>query len=198
MPDYSRRQMRREYAADMRRIRTLLLSVFSAAVIFLWVMYIGKADRTPADVWLFACLPAAAALFVMGLYLVFTGDGWLLRHTPYGRALLRLGNARERMLSIDREALNAEDFPDAVPLESWLILYLAAAGSKGAPRLCAWPIPRDNIDSFSFSYGPDRGVWMTVYTKDQQPARVLLREEAEIRAVMQWIKAQEMAAAWNQ
>lgn len=197
MPDYSRRQMRREYAGEMRKIRTLLLSLFGAAVMFIWILYIRKQDHTPADAVFFACLPAALGLFVIGLYMVLTSDQWLLRHTPYGRALISLGNARERMREIDAEAMNAENFPDAVPLDHWLIVYLTPAESREPGRICARPIQREKIEKIVFSQGTGKCVWMTVYLKDQEPARVLLRDQEEIRAMMQWIRTQEMASAWS-
>lgn len=195
VPDYSMRQLRREYAGTLRLLRVLLLSSFGAAVLLCWVVYIGKAAHTPADVRTFSLIPLAAFFVLLGLYLVLSGPGRMLRRTPYGRFLTALGDPRQLMRQIDEEARDAEDYPNVALLKSWLILYFLDRPQKGPGRVCAHPVPVESICAIEL-WHEKGGVWMRVLEKDGEAGRVFISGKEECRAVTQWLKAQEIKAQW--
>lgn len=196
MRDFSLRQMRREYARESKRIKTLLLSAFAAAVIFFWIVYIQKGEHTAADVWLFAWLPVAVCGLVAGLFLVLTGESWLLRRTPYGRALSRLGDAREIARRIDKEAEKAEPHDALLLLEHYLILFVPYRPRKGAAFLAARPYPADRIDRVVFSRSGRDAINLTVYALGEAE-QVTLRDLEQMRAAVEWINTQEIASTWS-
>ena len=196
MEDYSLREMRREYARETKRIKTLSLSFFAAVVIFLWIMYIKMGAHTAADVWFFVWLPVAVGLFVIGLFLALTGEGWLRRHTPYGRALSRLGDAGMIEKKIDEEARAAEEYDSVMLLPSFLILYLPYRPRRGPSILAARPYPADRIERAVFSRAGKDALTLTVYALGEKE-QVLLHGGEEARAVLQWINTQEITSTWS-
>ena len=195
MRDFSMRQMRREYAGTLRTVRVLLLSSFGAVMTLCWVIYIGKGAHTPADVGTFSLIPLAAFLILIGLYLVLSSPGRMLRRTAYGRSLMALGDPRQLMRQIDEEARDAEPFASAVPLKSWLILFCLEHPPRGRSRVCARPVPVKSIAAVRL-WRESGGVWMSVWGKDAEAGRVFIVEQEEARAVMQWLNAQEIKGQW--
>lgn len=196
MRNYSLREMRREYAWKLRQIKTILLSFFAAAVIFFWILYIRKGEHTPADVWFFAGRPVAVGAFVMGLYMVLTGEGWLRRHTPFGQALSRLGDARQIEKQIDLEAAGVLPYDSVFLLRSFLILYLPYKPGKGPAIMAARPYAADRIDRVAFSRAGKEALAMTVFALGEQE-QVLLHAGEEARAVLEWINTQGIKTTWN-
>ena len=196
MPDFSRRQMRKEYAGEWKLIRVFLLSFLALAVILFWIMYIRKADHTPWDVWFFVCLPLAVGVFVLGLSMVLGSEKRLLRRTPYGKALTALGDARRVMAMIDEEAREAAFLSHAALMRHWLIL-LYPAPTKGDPRrVCARPLPVREIDSVVFSR-EKKGVEVSGREKSGRLTRVVLDGKEEVSAFLQWLRTQEIEAIWS-
>ena len=194
MPDYSRRQMRAEYAEELTFFRTLLAAGFALTVILFWLLYGGKAQPQAQDALRFAALPVGTAALALGGYFVVSSNEWLLRRTPYGRAILALGDAGALLEQIDREALCGDFTGNTALLEHWLILYMPCPGRRRA-RLCARPVPAADIRAVRFSRDSEGSVWMTVET-GANSARVRLSDQLEGRAVAQWMRVQEIVPTW--
>lgn len=195
MQRFSRRQMLREYAGEMKSLRVILLSFLSAGVIALWILYIQKEERLIKDVWLFAALPVALGLFILGLFLVLTGDGRLLRRTPYGKALSAWGDPAKLMAEIDRAAREGAFFPRFALLDGWLILFYPSPTRQDKGRICARPVPAREIVRVCLRRAKS-GVIMSVQGKEAF-GEVLLSDPLERSAVAQWLRAQEMEAIWD-
>ena len=193
MKDFCRRQMLREYAESLRTIKVLLLSSFGAAVIFFWILYIRKGTHTAEDVWFFVCLPLAVCALLLGFYLVVTGDGWLLRHTMFGKALHDLGHTDQAVRQINEEALDAEMTSSALLLPSYVILF----SESGKPRrVCAVLIRICDVEKAVLSKGKN-GCCMRFFRGDVCLGEALFQQAEDWNAAVQWMQAREINAIWT-
>ena len=184
MPDFSRREMRREYGRVLSLFRSAALVVMAFTIVLCWVMYITKAG----SMMLTVLVPLAMALLFVGASMVIYSDSWLICHTPYGQALTALGNAAALMTEIDSQARDADPGSvHALALETWLILFV----DRGKNRAAAAPIPVSSIHHIEFV--PDaqqKGWWMNVAT-EKQSYRTLLWDQEEMRSLADWSCTQE-------
>lgn len=146
MKDFSAREMRREYRGVFR----LLLGIFT--VLMLCCAMLGAvltAKGASESILLIASgIMIALTLGMLGLYLIISDPRRLLGKTPYGQALARLGDAKEMMEAIDRDAeKRCEPHGRFTLLAQWLILYQPHGWYFEPKRQCALPIARQSIDA---------------------------------------------------
>ena len=144
MKNFSLRQMRREY-------RVVLHSFTSMAVVWLLLMAVFGAIMAAQHVeekmlLMMAGINIAVVLALLGAYLVFSDAKWLLKKTPYGQALYSLGDPRQVMAEIDRDAeALCEHHGSFILLRNWLVLILPNVWNLEPYRMCAYPIRQRDI-----------------------------------------------------
>ena len=144
MKSFSLRQMRREY-------RGVLRSCAGTAVVWLLVMAVFGAIMAARHVeakklMLLAGMNIAIVLALLGAYLIFSDAKWLMKRTPFGKALYSLGDPEKIMAEIDRgaEAL-CEHHGSFILLRGWLVLILPNGWNLEPYRMCAYPIRQREI-----------------------------------------------------
>ncbi|MBQ9264758.1 MAG: hypothetical protein IJ189_11220 [Clostridia bacterium] len=201
MPQFSLKQMRAEYEDVLFTYRWVMFLILCSVTVLTWLIYIPHRDQTyqPFLLLISMAVPLAAAAMLLGVYLVISDRAWLMRHTPYGKALSAYGNARERMDQIDAEAFYADKHPNVMLLQSWLILFCPERkkNSLGSRSCCACPIPVKAIDHILFSKDAEGGMWMTVWATSLKLRRVYIWDQEEGAAVMQWLRTQEIKTIWT-
>ena len=144
MKSFSLRQMRREYRGMLRSCTGTALYWLLIAAIFGAIMAVKHVETR---ILLFmAGIDTAVVLLLLGAYFVFSDTKWLLKKTPFGRALSSLGAPEEIMAEIDRDAeALCEHHGSFILLRNWLVLILPNGWRLEPYRMCAYPIRQSEI-----------------------------------------------------
>ena len=189
MAGYSLRQMRREYRAVIRLpVMGLVALLLSSALLGAWGATV-RDDLSQSRRVLFAVAAALClGLLCAGLYLVFSDEKWLLRHTAYGRTLARLGDAKGLIRQIDDEALRADYDRSFALFGHWLVLYLPHRTRLEPRGFQALPVPRGDVRGMAVRPIKDGEYEMTVLTR-QGDYTLALWDRQELEAMRRWISA---------
>lgn len=144
MKDFSVREMRREYRGVFR----LLLGVFTVLMLCCAMLGAILTAKGAAEKTLLIASGGMGALTLvfLGVYLILSDPKRLMKKTPYGQALIRLGDPEKLMARIDEDARKRyEPHGSFTLLGRYLILYLPNGWYYEPKRLCACPLPRDGI-----------------------------------------------------
>lgn len=144
MKQFCLRQMRREYRGMLRTC------VGTAIVFMLCFALLGAISAVKHVEMKFVLILIGIDLFIalisLGAYLILSDPKWLLKKTPFGRALYTLGDPAAVMADIDRAA---EDFYEHhgsfILLRGWLILLLPDGWQMEPYRMSGYPIQRGEI-----------------------------------------------------
>ncbi len=145
MKDFSLHQMRKEYEGVLRCIAGSMVVWLLAGAMMGAVAIVGKGGNSQALLF-GASVFLVPPLVCLGLYLIFSDSAWLLKKTPYGRALRGLGDAQRVMEEIDKSALRRyDDRGGFILLDDWLILRYPDGWRMDPRRVSARPIRRRDI-----------------------------------------------------
>jgi len=194
MKDFSVRQMRSEYRGVLRLIVGAFVSVLLAASLMGALLAARHAESavmlTSGALLLVLCLAA------LGAYLILSDEKHLIRRTPFGQALTRLGDARSVMREIDQSAMQRCERRGAYALlKDWLIIYRLDGWRMDRRRVCACPVPRGSIRAILVL--PERN------PDDPQERRVLVTgdngvqysfscfQQQDVDALRNWMRGEE-------
>ena len=190
--DYSVARMRKECQSIYRLLlgEAVVLLIVSAVFGALWkVLDHGERQKPLTILGVFAAL----LLLLLGLYLLTSDPKWMLRHTLYGKTLMKLGEPEKLIQAIDLEAQSMDYECAAFALMAhWLVLYQCAL--PGNNRIQSRPIPSRHISRIS--WGKDReeenaGFWVRFVTTEGDEWEAFVWEIADIDALRQWGAIQE-------
>lgn len=194
MTGYSERQMRREYRAVLRFPAVCaVLTLLAAAVFGAWGVASGDGGK-----WHEALMVCGVALCLclacLGAYLLLSDKKWLLRHTLFGRALQAFdGGAAKLAPQLDDEARRRMRYEgnhfDLT--ENWLILYQRRPIRLDPRRVCAYPIPKEDVQGVSLRQNQGREKALTLRTRRGQFS-FSVWDQKEYVAILAWIGTQEI------
>ena len=187
--------MRREYGGILRAVLGGFVAFMLSGTAMGAILIVKKADSrsvlTALGILLFVLL------FFLALYLIVSDEKRLVRSTPYGQALERLGDPRGCMAAIDQSARERfEEHGSFVLTKDWLIVRYARGWRLDPRRVCAQPIPRAAVKTIRVSSG-DR-------PRDPQERRVIVAwaggcqafscfQQQDLEALKNWMAEREAA-----
>ncbi|MBR3018552.1 MAG: hypothetical protein IKH57_15985 [Clostridia bacterium] len=197
MKTFCVREMRREYVG-VTRLYTASTVIFLLFFAFLGIgMHVRQTDMRYRI--LLIGLVFFTVLEFLGLHLILTDEKRLLRKTPFGLSLSRLGKPEEIMQQIDGSAEKRYDrFISFALMKDWLMIYYACGWKYDAKRVCALPIPLQAIQRAEIlpeysAQDPERKS-VRLICEDGRNYEFYLYRQQEWDALREWLKEQEQTA----
>lgn len=138
--------MRREYRGVLRVVGTLIAVLLLSCALQGIIAAVCEETAVRRASLLGAMVCLILCLGVAGFYFVVSDDKWLLRHTPFGHALARLGNAAKLRDQIDQAVrtplYRCDQF---LLLPGWMILVRCQGCQTDPLRRCFCPLPQNAI-----------------------------------------------------
>ena len=169
----------------------MLTSVFGALLIVR-----DKSGANSQGALLFIGLGLAAFIICLGLYLVQTDTKRLIRKTPFGQALSRLGNPEQILAEIDTSALTYhETLGPLTLLDGWMLLHYPNGVWNDPMRWCAMPIRRSDIGQIQLL--PDKNSddpeerHLILKTRDGEIYDFYVFQQSALTILNAWLEEQE-------
>lgn len=199
MKRYSVTRMRKECQTIYRMMlaEAVFSLVFSALCGALWKVLDDGETKAPL---FFTGVFLVLSLFLLGMYFVVSDEKWMIKHTVYGKTLLKLGDAETLIQDIDREAeaMDYECTAFAI-MPHWLVLYQPSSLRKwGEVQIQSRPIPASSIVRIGWdreTQEENAGFFVHITTADGAVWRTLAWENADIEALQRWSALQEKKEA---
>lgn len=144
MKDFCLRRMRKEYQGMLRTCTG------TAVVLLLCFALLGAVSialHVPTEqLLLLLGIGLVVLMMCFGAYLILSDPKWLLKKTPFGRALCALGEPGALMAEIDQAAeAFFEHHGSFILLRGWLVLLLPDGWAMEPYRLGGCPIRRGSV-----------------------------------------------------
>lgn len=188
------RQMRKEYrgvvlACCVSAVALLLLSAILGAIVR------SKHPESRAFVMLLG-VQAFIAAAMAGLYLILTDGKRLIRQTPFGQALIRMGDAEQLIRDIDQSARKRMERHGAFTLlQDWLILEYACPWRWEQKRTVARPVRRDQVLGVRTVSGKNprdpEERRLQIILSDETVFDLYLYQQQDMTALMSWLGERE-------
>ena len=195
MEGFCRRQMRKEYRGVLNLLVYLIVLLLLLTAVY-GAFVIAFPDQRAERMLLIAAVSGVAVLFCAGLYLVFTDTKRLLRKTPFGLALTRLGDPEALMVQIDESAKKRlERLGPLALLSDWLILHYPSPTRLDPLRSCAVPIRRESVARLRLypEHDPDdpQKRHIALETRDGAVYDFYVFQQSALDALRDWLEEQE-------